>query len=204
MERLRERQSRKNLYALFGMVFGIGAPLCWTVIRLIFFADSGVPLTDQIFTDFLLSDQNMALYIFMGIGTGLVMGGLGYVIGRTNDEVQQRAAELVELHSEVNAQKEVFEKRYKVLDNNIKSFLQISSRIQKSADRREVLALCAESLHDVLGYERVSFLLADDARHQLRFVAALGSQGFDAALTTLPLDERSGVFFKCFLDKKPY
>jgi methyl-accepting chemotaxis protein len=204
MERYGERRSRKNLYAFIGLMLGIGAPLSWSVIRLIFFADPSVPVTDQIFGDFLHSAQNIALYTFMGIGTSLVMGGLGYVIGRTNDEVQQRASELVELHSEVNAQKEVFENRYTILDNNIKSFLQISSRIQKTTDCREVLSLCAEGLHDVLGYERVSLLLADDACLQLRFVATLGSDGFDSEAAALPLDERSGVFFKSFMDRKSY
>jgi hypothetical protein len=46
-----------------------------------------------------------------------------------------------------------------VLDSNIKNFHHISSKIQTSLNLEEVLLLCAEGLHDVLGYERVNILM---------------------------------------------
>lgn len=197
-------RNRNTLYSLFGFMLGISAPIAWTIVRLIFFADPELPLWDQIFSDITASTYNITLYSYMGIGTALVMASLGFFIGRATDQLHERAGELDLLHREVASQKEVFENRYKILDNNIKNFHQISSRIQKSINVKEVLALCAEGLHDILGYERVNILMADEARAHLSFVAATGSEGFNTTGISLPFDERSGIIYKCLAERKLY
>ncbi len=197
-------KNRSIIYAVLGFILGIGAPFAWTVIRLILFPDSTQTLWHQIFSDITKDSYQIALYTYMGVGTACVMSVLGFYIGRASDQLHLRAGELDGLHREVASQKEVFENRYKVLDNNIKNFHQISSRIQKSINVEEVLSLCAEGLHDVLGYERVNILMADPGRTTLHFVTATASEGFDTAGVTLPLDERSGVIFKCFNERRLY
>jgi methyl-accepting chemotaxis protein len=196
--------NRKLTFALVGLALGVGAPITWTIIRLLCFSAPNTPLADLLLSDITKSVENMALYAFMGIGTALVMATLGFIIGKRSDELQQRAGELDELHREVASQKEIFENRYKVLDSNIKSFHQISSRIQKSIDIAEVIALSAEGLHDILGYERVNILMLDDGQRNLRFVAVKGTEDFDPASVVIPLDERSGAIYKSFVDKKVY
>lgn len=195
-------EKRSFRYALLGFVLGITAPVAWMVIRLAFFFEPGHPLWEQITSDITRSAYQIALYAYMGGGTALVMAFVGHFIGKAGDELHARAVELDSLHQEVASQKEVFENRYKVLDNNIKNFHQIGSRIQKSLNVEEVLSLCAEGLHDILGYERVNILMADSARAQLSFVAATGSEGFDPNGVFLPLDDRSGVIYKCFAEQK--
>ncbi|MBT0652900.1 methyl-accepting chemotaxis protein [Geomobilimonas luticola] len=197
-------KNRSIIYALLGFILGIGAPFAWTVIRLILFPDPAQALWQQIFSDVTRSSYNIALYTYMGVGTACVMSFLGFFIGRASDQLHERAIEMDGLHREVASQKEVFENRYKVLDNNIKNFHQISSRIQKSINVEEVLSLCAEGLHDVLGYERVNILMADEGRTSLHFVTATASEGFDTTGVTVPLDERIGIIFKCFNDKRLY
>lgn len=197
-------RSKRIIYASSGFLLGISAPIAWTLIRLILFPDPNLSLYVQIFSDITRTPYNMALYAYMGIGTAIVMAILGYYIGKAGDELQVRAVELDALHREVASQKEVFEHRYKVLDNNIKNFHNISSRIQNSMDSLNVLTLCAEGLHDVLGYERVNILIADETRSALQFVAATGSIDYDTAGVKLPLDPRSGVIYKCFAEKKLY
>jgi len=199
----RVNRQRKTRYALLGVILGIGAPVTWMVIKLAFFPDPSLSLWSQAFGELSASAQNISLYLFMGLGTSLVMGGLGFFIGKSGDELHERAVELDALHREVNEQKELFETRYKVLDNNIKNFHIISSRIQKSMDLSEVLTLCAEGLHDILGYERVNILLSDESRENLRFVISTASDE-DARGITIPLDERSGIIYKCFAEKKLY
>ncbi|AJE03320.1 methyl-accepting chemotaxis protein [Geobacter pickeringii] len=195
-------KNRSSLYGILGCAMGIGAPVAWTVIRLIFFSDPDQPFLSQIFGDVFKNGYNLALYSYMGIGTATVLAVVGYYIGKTNDELHARAVELDGLHQEVASQKEVFENRYRVLDSNIKNFHQISSKIQRSIDVDEVLRLCADGLHDVLGYERVNILMADEARTSLSFVASIGTAGFNPSGVTLPLDLRSGVIFKCFNDRQ--
>ena len=197
-------KNRSILYALLGFVLGISAPIVWTIVRLILFPDPGQSLWQQIFSDITKSSYNIALYTYMGVGTALVMAILGFFIGRASDQLHERAMELDTLHREVASQKEVFENRYKVLDNNIKNFHQISSRIQKSINVDEVLSLCAEGLHDILGYERVNILMADADRTALHFVAATATEGYETSGITVPLDERSGIIFKSFNDKRLY
>lgn len=195
---------RSQLYAVLGLILGIGAPVGWTVVRLIFFRDDAFPVWSQVLPDVIKTPYNISLYTYMGIGTGLMLTFLGHFIGKASDELHKRAVELDILHREVASQKEIFENRYKVLDNNIKNFHQISSRIQKSINIQEVLSLCAEGLHDILGYERVNLLMADDERKELRFVAATGSDNFDRSNIALPLDSQSGIIYKCFSEKKLY
>ncbi len=199
---LMDKIKRSRLYAFLGFILGVGAPIGWTAIRLIFLRDKEASLLSQIVTDVVKSNYHFALYLYMGIGTALVLAVVGFFIGKAGDELHERAVELDVLHKEVASQKEIFENRYKVLDNNIKNFHHISSRIQKTINIQEVLSLCAEGLHDILGYDRVNLLMVDEERKELRFAAATGSDNFDRTNVSLPLDGRSGVIFKCFSEKK--
>jgi methyl-accepting chemotaxis protein len=195
--------NRSKLYATLGFFLGISAPLGWTVLRLIVFADPGLPLASQIFTE-VSTPQGMTLFAYMGGGTALVMALFGYFIGGAIDELYRKRGELDLLVQEVNSQKQLFENRYKVLDNNIKNFHKIGSKIQKCVRKDDVLALCVEGLHDVLGYERVNILMADPERKQLFFAATAGNESAVAADVVLPLDNRSGVVYKCFRDKQVF
>jgi methyl-accepting chemotaxis protein len=204
MGRLKPSHNRNVTYAIAGLVMGILAPVFWTVVRLILFFEPDVPFLAQVFGDITKDTYNAVLYAYMGGGTAVVMACLGFIIGRAADEKSEAAEELKELHEEVASQKELFEHRYQVLDTNIKNFHYISHRIQKSTDILEVLRLCAEGLHDVLGYERVNILLADSTGKNLTFVAATGSDGFNPAGVTIPLDDRGGIIYKAFCEKKLY
>ena len=194
---------KSTVYSFSGFMLGIGAPIGWTFIRVLFFYDGKQTFLEQIFSDVFRSTQQFTLYTYMGIGTALVLATLGYLIGKNGDELHARAVELDILHREVADQKEIFENRYKVLDSNIKNFHHISSKMQMSLNLEEILRLCAEGLHEVLGYERVNILMTEDGK-QLRFVVAAGTEGFDTAGATLPLDPSIGVIYKCFADRKVY
>ena len=194
---------KSTVYSFSGFMLGIGAPIGWTFIRLLFFYDDKQTFLRQIFSDVVLNTQQFFLYTYMGIGTAFVLSTLGYLIGKNSDELHERAVELDILHREVATQKEIFENRYKVLDSNIKNFHHISSKMQMSLNLEEILKLCAEGLHEVLGYERVNILMSEDGK-RLRFVVATGTDSFDIAGTTLPLDPSIGVIYKCFADKKVY
>jgi len=192
-----------TIFSVSGFVLGVSAPIGWTAIRLLFFYDSKQTFLGQIYSGVFGKLENFVQFCYMGFGTALVLSTLGYLIGKNGDELRERAVELDGLHREVASQKEVFENRYRVLDNNIKNFHHISSKIQMSLNLEEILLLCAEGLHEVLGYERVNIMMSQDGR-QLRFVTATGSEGFDMTDTALPLDENIGVIYKCIAEKKVY
>lgn len=196
--------SHSRMYAFFGALMGFGAPVGWILIRIVLFADPDQSLVDQVFADFARSIEQKILYLYMGLGTAVVLGVTGFLIGRNGDELLSRARELDELHREVAAQKEVFENRFVVLDNNIKNFHHISSRIQTSLNLEEVLLLCAEGLHDVLGYERVNILMVAQNGQVLRFVTSTGSNDKEIQGIVLPLDPSIGVIHKSISERKPY
>jgi methyl-accepting chemotaxis protein len=196
-------KKRSTLFSVGGFLLGISAPIGWIVIRLIFYYDTKLGFFEQIFHDIVKDSEHLAMYSYIGGGTAVVLAILGYMIGRNGDELHKRATELDILHKEVGEQKEIFENRYKVLDRNIKNFHQISSKIQKSLNLDEVLLLCAEGLHDVLGYERVNILIAEEGK-RLRFFAAIGTEGFDPSDVVMPIDSSIGVIAKCFNERKVY
>lgn len=196
-------KSRSKLFSAGGFLLGVFAPVGWVVIRLLIYYDAGLGLFEQIINDIVKDGEHFAIYTYMGGGTALVLAVLGYMIGKNGDELHKRAVELDILHKEVGEQKEIFENRYKVLDRNIKNFHHISSKIQKSLNLDEVLLLCAEGLHDILGYERVNILMAEDGK-RLRFFASIGTEGFDPSDVVMPIDSSIGVIAKCFNDRKVY
>ena len=196
--------SRRIRYAFTGVLLGISAPVVWGVVNAIFFPEPSQNFFSQLVCDVTISTNHIALYLYMGVGTACVMGVLGYFLGRKSVELEARAQELDELHKEVADQKELFESRFKDLDYNIKNFHQISSRIQRSIDLQEVLELCAEGLNEVLGYERVNILIADEQRSSLRFAVSTNNNGFDPSSVVLPLDSRIGIILKCFTEKKQF
>lgn len=196
--------NRSVLYGLIGFFLGISAPLGWIALRLVLFADPSLPLSSQIFTEMIQSAQGMALYIYMGGGTACVLAVFGFFIGRAIDELHQKGEKLDLLVQEVDSQKRLYENRYKVLDNNIKNFHKIGSRIQKAVRKDDVLALCVEGLHEVLGYERVNVLMADPERKHLYFAVTAGNEAPVGPEVTIPLDSRSGVIYKSFQDKQVY
>jgi len=204
MKNSEARTSRSRQYALIGFFLGTLAPFGWNILRLILFADPAQPLSAQIFTEMTQNAQGMALYAYMGLGTAGVLAVFGYFIGGAADELLRRGQELDLLVQEVNSQKKLFENRYKVLDNNIKNFHKIGSKIQKSVRKDDVLALCVEGLHEVLGYERVNVLMADPERNLLYFAATAGNEVAVGAEDTLPLDERSGVIYKSFHEQQVF
>lgn len=196
-------KKRSTLFSVGGFLLGVSAPVGWIAIRLLFYYDARLGFFEQIFHDIVKDSEHIAIYSYIGGGTAIVMAVLGYMIGTNGDELHERAGELNILHQEVGEQKEIFENRYKVLDRNIKNFHQISSKIQKSLNLDEVLLLCGEGLHDVLGYERVNILMAEDDK-QLRFFAAIGTEGYDSSDVVMPIDSSIGVIAKCFNDRKVY
>jgi hypothetical protein len=123
---------KSTLYSFSGFMLGIGAPIGWTFIRILYFYDDKQTFLGQIFSDVVLSFQQFFLYTYMGVGTAFVLSIFGYQIGKNEDELHERALELDILNREVASQKEIFENRYKVLDSNIKNFHHISSKLQMS------------------------------------------------------------------------
>ncbi len=191
-------------YATAGLSLVVVAPAFWAIIRIAFLSDPNDTLLSRIMGEPASYFENILLYCYIGMGAAAIASVSGFILGKSGDELRERARELEELHRAGVSQAELFENRCRVLDGTIKEFHRISSRIQRSLDVKEVISLCAEGLHDVLGFERVNILMADSERKKLQFLVANGSPGFEPDEVSLPLDSRIGIIFKSFSERKQY
>lgn len=193
---------RSWLFAAYGFFLGIFAPIGWVFLRLFLFWDSGQGAWQQIVRDFTRSSEHMILYAYMGGGTALVLGFIGFLLGKNAQAMHDRARRLDELNHAIAQQKEEFEAKFCDLNNGLKNFHAINNHLQKSFEVREIMRLAAEGLHDILGYDRVNILMVNRERNVLDFIASRGSGNDDVEGVSVPLDERGGALYKTIVDKQ--
>ncbi len=189
-------------YGLYGFFLGLLAPIGWTVLRLVFFWQEGQGLWQQTVSGITASGQSIALYLYMGGGTALVFGIVGFILGRGAQEMHDRARRLDELNRTVAMQKEEFEFKFRDLNKNLKNFHSINSHLQKSFDVREIFSLAADALHDILGYDRVNIMMLNPERTSGDFVASRGSGDDNVEGIYVPMDDRGGAIYKTVLSKQ--
>ena len=194
--------NRSWLYGFYGICLGLLAPIGWMALRLLLFWQEGQGLWQQIVTGVAASRESIALFIYMGGGTALVFGWVGFILGRGAQEIYDRAQRLDELNHTVARQKEEFEGKFRDLNNNLKNFHAINSHLQKSFESREIFNLAADALHDILGYDRVNILKVNKERSVLEFVASRGSGDDNVDGITIPLDDRAGALYKIVVSKQ--
>lgn len=196
-------KSRVLAYTLFGMMLGIMAPIGWIFLRLVLFWQSGEGLGSQIIDDIVRSPQQIALYAYMCLGTAGVLGSFGFFIGRSTQQIHDRARKLDILNHEIDEQKAEFERRFRDLDHSIKNFHIINTDLQKTIDRSEVVQLAASGLHEVIGFDRVNILMIDPDGEKMTFVVSKGVKLEETTeKTSLPLDERAGCLYKAIRDRQ--
>lgn len=203
-EILNGRSGKRDIaYAAGGMLLGVMAPLGWIALRLMLFWDDGSSLLDQVFNDIMSSEQSRYMYSYMCGGTMMVLGSFGFFIGRASQQIHDRAVKLDLLNKDIVEQKGNFERRFTDLDRSIKDFHTINADLQRSVDRQEIMRLCANGLHDVIGFDRVNILLVDEEVRQLYFaVSREASQAAANLSIRMPLDERAGCLFKSITDRQ--
>ncbi len=81
--------TREVAYAAIGLLLGVLAPIGWIILRLILFWQAGGGLGVQIVDDMVRSPQQIALYLYMGGGTALVLGAFGYFIGQATQQTSR-------------------------------------------------------------------------------------------------------------------
>lgn len=198
------KTDRGILYALFGFLLGVSAPVGWALVRYALFYESGRSVYEQTVGYFLANAQQIMLLVYMGGGTAIALAAFGYFLGRASEQIHLRALRLNEMNRIAASQKEEFERKYRELNNRINNFHLISAGIQKTMDLQELITLTANGLHEVMDFDRVNILIVDHEHQQLQLSVSFGSGERSSTATTLPLDERAGVFYKVTTEKRPY
>ena len=198
------RPDRSLRYALFGGLLGILAPLGWIFLRFALFHEPGRTFYAQTIGYFLSDNQQSTLIIYMTLGTAAILATFGYFVGRATEQIQLRAQRMNELNLTAASQKQEFERKYHELNDRINNFHMISAGIQKTMDLQELVNLTADGLLEVMDYDRVNILLVDHEQQQLRMSASLGSGEYSQVSSSLPLDDRAGVFYKAITEKRHF
>ena len=183
---------RSYRYALAGLMLGVAAPVGWMLLHSFFFAATEQSFFGGILADVFASQEHLFHYLYMGLGTSVVLSIFGYFIGRAAQQIHQRAARLDEMHRTVAGQKEEFAQRYHDLNTRIRNFHGITARLQRSMDEEELYTLTANALHEVLEFDRVNLLTVCNDEGLLRMTTSLGSSDPQIGGVSLPLDERQG------------
>lgn len=194
---------RSISYAIFGFVLGLGAPIGWMLLRLLLFYNPEQELYYQTFGYFLGQSQQLALVAYMGAGTAIVLATFGFFIGRAAEQILLRAETLNQMNQQVATQKEAFERKYTELNSRIGNFHLISARAQKTMDLQELMVLTADSLHEIMEFDRVNILRVEYGEQQLRLITSLGSDKTPADMT-LPFDARAGALYQAAINKRSY
>lgn len=195
---------RSVLYALAGFLLGVAAPIGWMIVRLFLFYEPHLSLWEQTIGHFVLDNQRLALFAYMGGGTAVVLGTFGYFIGRAAEQIHLRAARLNEMNLTVASQKEESERKYRELNSRITNFHTISARIQKTMDMEELITLTGHGLFEVIDFDRVNILQVDHEQGELRMLVSRGEKGVSNVSASLPLDSRAGVIYKTVVEQRHY
>jgi len=188
-------------YAAAGFLLGVGAPIGWGLVRLVFFpASSG--LFQQFFSYPISTPEILSLHLYMGLGTSAVLTTTGFLIGNYIEQIHDRAANLDQLNKTVADQKAEFERRFRELNFNLKNFHSTNANIQNSLDPQAILTLAADSLHEILRYDRVNLLMLNQQRSEIEFIASSSDENDNVSGIVLPCDERAGAIFKALNENR--
>ncbi len=180
-------------YTINGILMGLGAPLGWLLIDYLFFRPSHLSMIPYLLKELFRSAHQMTLYVYMTLGTSLVMGVTGYLVGAAFDRDEEKATELKKTHDRIGEQKKKFENRFHHLSAAMTNLYQIGADIQRSRNTEQVLELIAEGAHMVLSFDRINIFLLDAERENLLCREAQGQEGEGWRTLKLPLDKVGGV-----------
>ncbi len=191
-------------YAINGIIMGLGAPIGWLLISLLFFRPSGASITSFLIHETTGSLQHILMYLYMTLGTSLVMSVTGYLVGRGFDWNAEKAEQLQNFHNEVEEQKKEFEHRFRQLQNDTSNLYQIGAGIQKSLSTEQILHLIADGAHRILNFDRINIFLLDREKRVLICREARGHHGNGWNNLRVPLSASGGVLVKTIKENKVY
>ncbi|NOY52167.1 MAG: GAF domain-containing protein [Deltaproteobacteria bacterium] len=180
-------------YPINGVLMGFGAPLGWLIISAFFFRPPHLALIPYFVSELSGSVHQIALFVYMTLGTSMVMGVTGYLVGAAFDRDEAKAEQLKRAHDRIEEQKEKFESRFHHLSAAMTNLYQIGADIQQSRDRDQVLELISEGAHSVLEFDRINLFLLDDERKNLLCRATRGQKGEGWRTLKIPLDKVGGA-----------
>jgi len=177
------------------MVAGLLAPILWSCLHYLIYGDPAKSVWQQISFTLWGTQENMTLSVFMTASASISLLTASIRSDTWQNRANERLKSVNQLERKLEERSEELSLHERDLNLKMKQFHETNASLQKSLDRREVMRLAAESLKDILGYDRVNVLLCTEAGDSLEFIASRGTGDDDVSGMILPLDQRAGVLF---------
>jgi methyl-accepting chemotaxis protein len=182
---------------------GLAAPPAWAFIRYLFFGNHDAPAWSQMAHSLWGSPENGALSLFLMCCAALFLWTLGAYSRTRRNEVAQLQKSVGSLQEDLRRRGQDLADLSRDLNDKMKRFHQTNAQLQKSFDKEEIMHLAADSLKEILGYDRVNLLMLNPEGDRLEFKASRGSGDDNVSGVSLPLDERAGVLYLTMLRDEP-
>lgn len=191
-------------YTINGILMGLGAPLGWLLIDVLFFRPPGETIASFFVQEISHSPQQILLFLYMTLGTSMVMSVTGYLVGRGFDWNAEKAQELQKIHTNLEEQKQRFEKRFHRLQSDMSNLYQIGAGIERSVSTDQVLHLIADGAHRVLGIDRINIFLLEKDKNTLVCGEARGHKGNAWKNIRIPLTAQAGAIVKTIQENEVF
>ncbi len=183
-------------YAVNGMIMGLGAPLGWLLISLLFFRPVHQSPGLFLLHEFFGSPERIFLFFYMTLGTSFVMSVTGYLVGRGFDWNDEREAQLKKIQAEIEERKRVYKERLLRLQNDMSNLYRISTDIQRSHGAEQIFQLLVDGAYRILGFDRVNLFLLDQEKKTLECRQARGHDTTEWKKIRIPLSGQGGALEK--------
>jgi len=189
--------------SLWGVLSSLAAPPVWSLIRYLLFGDQAAAAWPQLARTLWGTPENLALSLFLVVCASLGFWILGTNLRSWREEAARRRQEVQGLEADLASRGRELDELASALNERMKQFHQTNAQLQKSLDQNEIMQLAADSLKEILGYDRVNLLMISPAGDRLEFVASRGTGDDNVAGVSLPMDERAGIIYLTMLNNEP-
>ena len=191
-------------YGMTGLCLGLFTPLGWAVLDLVLFKGEETGSWEHLKNLLTGDPRNILTFLYMSLGTATVMALFGFLMGRMDSRFLMEQKKMADTYNLFIAKEEMFEKRLFALHRRMNGITNVSASIQRSASMEEVFRLCADGIHQTLGFDRVNIFLADKETRMLRCVEARGNRDEPVEAIKVPMNEDGGILWLTMKEDHPY
>lgn len=204
LESLGRLDNRAVRYAASGLILGFFAPLGWIVLEILFNSPENLSFFAHLRQILMGTSRGTLMLIYMGLGTSVIMGIFGFMIGLRDSRLMSEQKRMSETYNLFIAKEEMFEHRLFTLHNRMNGITHVSASIQRSGKMDEVFRLCADGIHDILDFDRVNVFLANKENNMLECVETRGNLDEPIENIKVPMNETGGIIWMTLRDDTPY
>jgi len=137
---------------------GLAAPLLWAFFHSALFGNPQASFWSRMAESLWGTPEDIALTVFLAACAAFSFWTLGFYGSSWRQEAIERQAAMEQLERDLDERSTLLDLQAGHLNDRMKRFHRTNALLQKSLDREEIMRLAADSLYEILGYDRVNLL----------------------------------------------